>query len=78
MSHKTQTALAVVPLALVFLLLTLTRPAQAADMEKVMHSFRNNGRDGLAPMAGLTFDAAGNLYGTTIAVAPSAVVSRLS
>jgi uncharacterized repeat protein (TIGR03803 family) len=33
--------------------------------EKILHNFNNNGKDGYAPIAGLTFDAAGNLYGTT-------------
>jgi uncharacterized repeat protein (TIGR03803 family) len=33
--------------------------------EKVLHSFNLNGSDGVYPVAGLTFDAAGNLYGTT-------------
>jgi len=31
----------------------------------VLHTFRDNGRDGLNPGSGLIFDAAGNLYGTT-------------
>jgi uncharacterized repeat protein (TIGR03803 family) len=31
--------------------------------EKVLHSF--NGKDGGGPLAGLIFDSAGNLYGTT-------------
>ena len=33
--------------------------------QKVLHNFNNNGRDGAGPNAGLIFDAAGNLYGTT-------------
>ena len=36
-----------------------------AATEKVLHSFDNNGKDGYAPYAGLIFDKAGNLYGTT-------------
>ena len=34
--------------------------------ETVLHSFAANGTDGYDPGSGLTFDAAGNLYGTTI------------
>jgi uncharacterized repeat protein (TIGR03803 family) len=33
--------------------------------EKVLHNFTGNGGDGAFPYANLTFDAAGNLYGTT-------------
>jgi uncharacterized repeat protein (TIGR03803 family) len=33
--------------------------------EKVLHSFQSNGTDGGKPLAGLIFDMAGNLYGTT-------------
>jgi uncharacterized repeat protein (TIGR03803 family) len=33
--------------------------------QKVLHSFLDNGSDGFTPQAGLIFDAAGNLYGTT-------------
>ena len=33
--------------------------------ETVLHSFNNNGSDGALPEAGLVFDPAGNLYGTT-------------
>lgn len=35
--------------------------------ETVLHSFNNNGSDGALPEAGLVFDPAGNLYGTTSA-----------
>jgi uncharacterized repeat protein (TIGR03803 family) len=34
--------------------------------ETVLHSFNNNGTDGWYPLTGLIFDAAGNLYGTTL------------
>ena len=34
--------------------------------ETVLHSFDPDGSDGLFPQSGLIFDAAGNLYGTTI------------
>ena len=33
--------------------------------EKILHSFANDGADGTNPYVGLTFDTAGNLYGTT-------------
>jgi uncharacterized repeat protein (TIGR03803 family) len=33
--------------------------------EKILHTFTNNGKDGLYPGSSLTFDSAGNLYGTT-------------
>ena len=35
----------------------------ATSKEKVLHSFNRN--DGASPYAGLIFDAAGNLYGTS-------------
>src|ERR1039457_997545 len=37
----------------------------AAAQEKVLYNFTNNSPDGAGPLAGLIFDAAGNLYGTT-------------
>jgi len=41
----------------------LMRSAKGKWKEKVLHRF--NGKDGSGPWAGLIFDAAGNLYGTT-------------
>jgi uncharacterized repeat protein (TIGR03803 family) len=43
----------------------LSPAAGGAWTEKVLYSFINNGTDGIEPTAGLVFDAAGNLYGTT-------------
>jgi len=43
----------------------VTRSRSGGWTEKVVHSFNLNGRDGGGPAAGLTIDAAGNLYGTT-------------
>jgi uncharacterized repeat protein (TIGR03803 family) len=34
--------------------------------EKVLHTFSSNGTDGIIPQFGMIFDAAGNLYGTTL------------
>lgn len=44
----------------------LTRGTSHTWNEKVLHSFINNGKDGYNPEAGLIFDSAGNLYGTTL------------
>lgn len=44
----------------------LSPKAHGAWMETVLHNFNNNGEDGFQPFAGLTFDTAGNLYGTTV------------
>jgi uncharacterized repeat protein (TIGR03803 family) len=43
----------------------LTPKAGGRWTEKVLHSFSDNGKDGVTPYSGLISDAAGNLYGTT-------------
>lgn len=43
----------------------LTPKAGGGWTEKVLHSFNNNGKDGIDPQANLIFDVHGNLYGTT-------------
>jgi uncharacterized repeat protein (TIGR03803 family) len=43
----------------------LVRNENGSWDEEILHSFNLNGRDGVHPLAGLIFDAAGNLYGTT-------------
>jgi uncharacterized repeat protein (TIGR03803 family) len=45
----------------------LTPSAYGRWVAKPLHIFENNGVDGNAPYASLIFDAAGNLYGTTVA-----------
>src|ERR1035441_9689320 len=45
----------------------LTPTAGGGWTEKVLYSFGAYGTDGVVPYAGLIFDAAGNLYGTTYA-----------
>jgi uncharacterized repeat protein (TIGR03803 family) len=46
-------------------LIPATSPVFAANKVKVLHNFNNNGSGGFYPLAGLIFDKAGNLYGTT-------------
>jgi uncharacterized repeat protein (TIGR03803 family) len=43
----------------------LTPKAGGGWTEKVLHSFKANGKDGYYPSGSLIFDASGNLYGTT-------------
>jgi uncharacterized repeat protein (TIGR03803 family) len=43
----------------------LTPKAGGGWKEKTLHNFNQNGKDGAYPYAGLIFDAAGNLFGTT-------------
>jgi len=50
-------------LTIVLALMSLTMPAAQAQTFTVLHTF-TGGADGAAPMAGLSLDRAGNLYGT--------------
>ena len=43
----------------------LSVTSTSAATEKKLHNFIRNGTDGVIPFAGLIFDTAGNLYGTT-------------
>ena len=45
----------------------LTPQGSGKWAEAILHSFKNNGQDGYWPDAGVVFDPAGNLYGTTSA-----------
>jgi uncharacterized repeat protein (TIGR03803 family) len=45
----------------------LTRGRNGIWTEKLLHSFRAGPKDGTDPAAGIVFDAAGNIYGTTLA-----------
>lgn len=51
-------------LLLLFLFVVANAPAQTVT-ESVLHSFSGFPTDGVNPYAGLIFDSAGNLYGTT-------------
>src|SRR2546427_10654968 len=53
-------------LAIFVLILLGASTRAAAQQEKVLHNF-GNGADGIQPCAGLIFDAAGDLFGTTLA-----------
>jgi uncharacterized repeat protein (TIGR03803 family) len=44
----------------------LTHKTNGGWSEKILHSFNNNGKDGIEPYAALVADATGNLYGTTL------------
>ncbi len=44
----------------------LTPKAGGGWAETVLHNFNFNGQDGVNPAAGVIFDGAGNLYGTTL------------
>jgi uncharacterized repeat protein (TIGR03803 family) len=55
---------AALALAIVFVLTFVMAQAAPAQTFTVLHNF-TGGQDGANPLAGLTIDAAGNLYGTT-------------
>jgi uncharacterized repeat protein (TIGR03803 family) len=52
------------PLILFSIVILFVTSTWAAP-DKILHNFKDNGRDGHLPYAGLISDAAGNLYGTT-------------
>ncbi len=60
---QTSLRAAIAVLAVPFMLMAATNPAAHAQTFKVISSFA--GYQGSTPMAGLTMDRAGNLYGTT-------------
>ncbi len=62
-SHRFGRTAAAVSLAIVFALAIVATPAAQAQTYTVIHNF-TGGADGSNPRAGLTSDAAGNLYGT--------------
>jgi uncharacterized repeat protein (TIGR03803 family) len=65
-SHKTLILFAVAS-AMMFVFLASASPAFAASSEQTLYNFCNQGDNcaGYFPSSGLTFDTAGNLYGTT-------------
>src|SRR5262249_11342940 len=63
-------------LALLVLTLACIGIAAQAQTFTVLHSFTGGG-DGAAPVAGLTMDRAGNLYGTTSYGGHSGVVYKM-
>jgi hypothetical protein len=64
-NRKLCASLSTVVLAVASAVLIAAPTALAAQTTRVIHSFQTNGTDGYQPYAGVIFDAAGNLYGTT-------------
>jgi uncharacterized repeat protein (TIGR03803 family) len=65
MQRTTKMPTAISLLSTMLFVLSPLVASRAAAKENVLYSFKNNGTDGFTPYAGLTFDKAGNLYGTT-------------
>jgi uncharacterized repeat protein (TIGR03803 family) len=63
--NKTLGMMSTALLIIVIVALVVTPGAWAKNKFKTLHRFPNGGKDGKAPTAGLVFDTAGNLYGTT-------------
>jgi hypothetical protein len=61
---KLPVVLAAMP-AMFAAMLVASSTCAAGQTEKVLHSFNNNGSDGYQPESGVSFDAVGNLFGTT-------------
>ena len=53
--------------SLAIFIVTVSWTTTCATTEKILHSFKHNSKDGTNPIAGLIFDASGNLYGTATA-----------
>jgi uncharacterized repeat protein (TIGR03803 family) len=64
MPSKKPLAVIVASFSVILGSLAITTPLFAASREKVTHSFRPNGKDGVYPN-GVIIDKTGNLYGTT-------------
>jgi uncharacterized repeat protein (TIGR03803 family) len=67
MSRKLPALQSAVMLAAFAMAMLVLATTAAAQTEKILHNFNNNGKDGADPAAGLIFDSTGNLYGTTFA-----------
>ena len=50
---------------LIFVVMLAAPGVRAIAQETVLHSFEDNGKDGMYSYASLIFDGSGNLYGTT-------------
>jgi uncharacterized repeat protein (TIGR03803 family) len=53
------------PIGLLAVILLMTNYTLATSQFNILHSFKNDGKDGNGPTGGVVFDPAGNLYSTT-------------